>query len=47
MVSQKQYYLIYAGHGHFDMKAYGDYFDNNLAEDKYDEAGVNKALEEH
>ncbi len=34
------------GHGHFDMKAYGDYFDNNLAEDKYDEAGVNKALEE-
>ena len=34
------------GHGHFDMKAYGDYFDNKLAEDKYDEAGVNKALEE-
>ena len=34
------------GHGHFDMKAYGDYFDNNLAEDKYDESGVNKALEE-
>ena len=34
------------GHGHFDMKAYGDYFDNNLAEDNYDEAGVNKALEE-
>ena len=34
------------GHGHFDMKAYGDYFENNLAEDKYDEAGVNKALEE-
>jgi len=34
------------GHGHFDMKAYGDYFDNNLSEDKYDEAGVNKALEE-
>ena len=28
------------------MKAYGDYFDNNLAEDKYDEPGVNKALEE-
>ena len=28
------------------MKAYGDYFDNNLAEDKYDESGVNKALEE-
>ena len=34
------------GHGHFDMKAYGDYFENNLSEDKYDEAGVNKALEE-
>ena len=34
------------GHGHFDMKAYGDYFDNNLSEDKYDEAGINKALEE-
>ena len=34
------------GHGHFDMKAYGDYFEKNLSEDKYDEAGVNKALEE-
>ena len=34
------------GHGHFDMKAYGDYFDNSLSEDLYDEAGVNKALEE-
>ena len=34
------------GHGHFDMKAYGDYFENNLSEDKYDEDGVNKALEE-
>ena len=34
------------GHGHFDMTAYGDYFDNKLAEDNYDEAGVNKALEE-
>ncbi|MAH02328.1 MAG: TrpB-like pyridoxal phosphate-dependent enzyme [Candidatus Pelagibacter sp.] len=34
------------GHGHFDMKAYGDYFDNKLEEDKYDEAGINKALEE-
>ena len=34
------------GHGHFDMKAYGDYFENNLAEDQYDEIGVNKALEE-
>ena len=34
------------GHGHFDMKAYGDYFENNLSEDKYDEAGINKALEE-
>ena len=21
------------GHGHFDMKAYGDFFDGNLAED--------------
>jgi len=34
------------GHGHFDMTAYGDYFDNKLAEDNYDEVGVNKALEE-
>jgi len=34
------------GHGHFDMRAYGDYFDNKLEEDKYDEVGVNKALEE-
>jgi hypothetical protein len=28
------------------MRAYGDYFDNKLEEDKYDEVGVNKALEE-
>ena len=34
------------GHGHFDMKAYEDYFENNLAEDQYDETGVNKALKE-
>ncbi len=33
------------GHGHFDMKAYGDYFSNNLSEDNYNEADVNKALE--
>ncbi len=33
------------GHGHFDMQAYGDYFDNKLAEDTYNEAAVNKALE--
>ena len=33
------------GHGHFDMKAYGDYFSNNLAEDNYNENEVNKALE--
>ena len=33
------------GHGHFDMKAYGDYFDNNLKEDTYNEEEVNKALE--
>ena len=38
--------LNLCGHGHFDMKAYGDYFENNLAEDQYDEIGVNKALEE-
>ena len=34
------------GHGHFDMKAYGDYFDNKLAEDKFDQGSVNKALED-
>jgi hypothetical protein len=28
------------------MKAYGDYFDNNLAEDKFDQGSVDKALEE-
>ena len=33
------------GHGHFDMQAYGDYFDNKLEEDVYHEAEVNKALE--
>ena len=33
------------GHGHFDMQAYGDYFDNKLAEDVYNEVEVNKALE--
>ena len=33
------------GHGHFDMQAYADYFDNKLAEDVYNEAEVNKALE--
>ncbi len=33
------------GHGHFDMKAYGDYFSNNLSEDNYNEDAVNKALE--
>ncbi len=33
------------GHGHFDMQAYGDYFNNKLSEDKYNEAEVNKALE--
>jgi len=33
------------GHGHFDMQAYGDYFDNKLEEDVYNEAEVNKALE--
>ena len=33
------------GHGHFDMKAYGDYFSNNLAEDNYNENEINKALE--
>ena len=34
------------GHGHFDMKAYGDFFEGNLAEDKFDQASVDKALEE-
>ena len=33
------------GHGHFDMKAYDDYFSNSLSEDNYNEAEVNKALE--
>ena len=33
------------GHGHFDMQAYADYFDNKLVEDVYNEAEVNKALE--
>ena len=33
------------GHGHFDMQAYGDYFDNKLSDDSYNEAEVNKALE--
>ena len=33
------------GHGHFDMQAYGDYFNNKLSDDKYNEADANKALE--
>ena len=33
------------GHGHFDMQAYADYFDNKLDEDVYNESDVNKALE--
>jgi len=33
------------GHGHFDMQAYGDYFNNQLSDDEYNEAEVNKALE--
>ena len=33
------------GHGHFDMQAYGDYFNNKRSDDKYNEAEVNKALE--
>ncbi len=33
------------GHGHFDMQAYGDYFDKKLEEDVYHEAEVNKALQ--
>ena len=28
------------GHGHFDMRAYGDYFDGSLAEDKFDQGSV-------
>ena len=32
------------GHGHFDMTAYSDYFDNKLAEDVFEEENVNKAL---
>ena len=34
------------GHGHFDMKAYGDYFEGNLAEDKFDKGSMDKALED-
>ena len=34
-----------SGHGHFDMEAYSDYFDNKLADDIYNETEVNKALE--
>ena len=33
------------GHGHFDMQAYGDYFNNKLSDDSYNAAAVNKALE--
>ena len=32
------------GHGHFDMTAYQDYFDNKLADDVFEEENVNKAL---
>ena len=32
------------GHGHFDMTAYSDYFDNKLGEDIFEEENVNKAL---
>jgi len=32
------------GHGHFDMTAYQDYFDNKLADDVFEEERVNKAL---
>ena len=34
------------GHGHFDMKAYGDYFEGSLAEDKFDKGSMDKALED-
>ena len=34
------------GHGHFDMTAYSDYFENKLAEDVFEEENVNKALAE-
>jgi len=32
------------GHGHFDMSAYSDYFENKLSEDVFEEENVNKAL---
>ena len=32
------------GHGHFDMAAYDDYFNDRLAEDVYEEELVNSAL---
>ena len=34
------------GHGHFDMQAYSDYFENKLAEDVFNDDLVNKALSE-
>ena len=33
------------GHGHFDMQAYADYFDNKLSEDTYNEEEIKKALD--
>ena len=32
------------GHAHFDMSAYSDYFDNNLADDVFEQDLVQKAL---
>ena len=32
------------GHGHFDMQAYIDYFDNKLFDDKYSESEIAMAL---
>ena len=34
------------GHGHFDMTAYSDYFDNKLGDDIFEEELVKNALSE-
>ena len=45
LIKAKTILFNLCGHGHFDMQAYGDYFNNKLSEDKYNEGEVNKALE--
>ena len=45
-VNQKTILFNLCGHGHFDMAAYSDYFENKLAEDVFEEENVNNALAE-